>query len=345
MRVKYVDGFRGFALLSMVFLHFYDALSVTSIYTDAPVYIKEINNLIINPLSLFAFVSGISAYLFITKYSSTHTKRETSLKTIKTYGKYILLSLPFTLFMWDAQTFIQWNEAIQGIGLSALVTALIINYFKPKTPELTISIILITLTRYYLMIANPLIDVFPYNPELVNPLILLGSTGLNALFRGTFSIFNLLPLMLSGIIFYKATNKYSINKLLISSTALTIISLLLHYNGFPINFYAKSINFTLFGISTACMTNAIILYFYNKENRINKILTRAGIMSLSLYVWHHLIFIKPISMFYKDTLTEIPALTLSIILTTLSYLIVKHVRLTLKPASTTILKQENTTTE
>ena len=337
-RIKYVDGFRGFALLSMVFMHVYDALAKTSIYTDAPFFIKAINTPLFNPPALFTIVSGMSVYLAVTHLLKNNTKSETAKKTAITYIKYIMLSLPFTIFMWGLPTYLEWNEAIQGIGLSALITALIIIYLKPRNYELILSIILLTLARGYILESQPLSNIFPYNTDLTNPLITLGSTVLNALYRGWFSVMNLVPLMLSGIIFYKATRKHSVKKLLILSALLTIISIYLHFNGLSIDYYSKSINFTLYAIGSCGIIFSIIKWVYDK--REISFLTKAGMHSLGIYISHHLLILKPIWIYWRDTLPEINAFLIAIPLTWLAYMIVKHVKITIKP-NATILKEKN----
>ncbi len=320
-RVKYIDGFRGFALLSMVVLHIYNALAYSSIYTDAPFFIKVINAPLINPPALFSFVSGMSVYLMVHNKLKSELRVNIAKKVIKCYGKYILLSLPFTIFMWGLTTYLQFNEAIEGIGLSAIIVSLIIIYFKPKKFEMIVSIFLMSITRW-LLINSQLGDLFPYVPNLNNIPSVIGSVFLNALYRGYFSILNLVPIMLGGILFFKATKKG--NPLMIS-LILTIASIILHFNCFPINYYTKTINLTFWDISSSCLTLSVILIPYHKEwHWITKPLTISGFASLFLYIGHQLIIIKPLTVFAENSLPEWLAMIIALIITFIFYKIAEH---------------------
>lgn len=323
MRVTYVDGFRGLSLLIMVFIQIYDALSVTNIYTDPPFFINAIKTVTPWPPSiLFSFVSGMSVYLLIKNKLKNNTRWEVIKHVLKTYGLYIIISIPFTIFMWGTATYFQWNEAIQGIGVSAIIVALILLYLKPRDFELLISIPFITLARHFIQ-SSVLSDLFPYTPSLNEPITILGSTLINMLYKGWFSVLNIVPLMLAGILFYKATRKGFSKKLIITSSMILLISLMLNFTILPIDYYAKSINMTFYGISISSVIFSLILLAYERKARFTNTLTIAGKSTLFLYMGHNLLLLKPIYLFASDLLQEWLALLLTFPLTALFYLLAK----------------------
>jgi hypothetical protein len=307
----------------MVFIQIYDALARTSIYTDPPFFIEAIRTVTPWPPSiLFSFVSGMSVYLLINKCLRTKTKNETTKKVLITYGKYILISLPFTVFMWDLTTYFQWNEAIQGIGLSAIIIALILIYLKPKKLELLISIPLITLARHFIQ-SSKLGELLPYSPPLNEPLTIIGSSLINMLYRGWFSVLNLIPLMLAGILFYKATIKGFSKELIVISSTILAVSLILNFTLMPIDYYTKSINMTLYGIGICSVTFSLLLLAYERKARLTNALTIAGMSTLFLYLGHNLLLLKWVYLFAKDSLPEWLALLLASGLTVLFYYLAK----------------------
>ena len=131
-RLEYVDIFRGIALLIMITIQIFNYLSVSSIYTTPPYYVGTINSVTwVPPSLLFTFVSGMSVFLLIRKKldKNDRSRKQTFLEVFKRYGKYVLISLPFTIIMWNIGTYFGWEEAIQGIGLTAIITALFLIIF------------------------------------------------------------------------------------------------------------------------------------------------------------------------------------------------------------------------
>jgi hypothetical protein len=325
LRVDYVDGFRGLTLLIMVFIQIYDSLAYSSIYTDPPFFIEAIHTVTpLPPSILFSFVTGMSVYLMIKNKLKKDTKANVIRKVLWTYGKYLLISIPFTTFMWGFSTYLEWNEAIQGIGLSAMITALIILCWKPKDYELLLSIPLLTITRHFLLLIQPLGELFPYHPPLNNISLMLGSVFVNALYRGWFSVYNLLPLMFAGVLFYKATRKMRVNKLLLISSIILIASLVINFTVMPIDYYGKNMSLTLYGIGACMVTFSLILMAYNKKKGFTKALTIAGLSSLFLYLSHNLLLLKWVYLFANNSLPEWLALTLSFPLTYAFYWLAKN---------------------
>ncbi len=303
MRIKYVDEFRGLALLIMMFIQIYDALAKTSIYTDPPFFVKEFDMVTLLPPSiLFSFVSGISVYLLL-KNRKNYTKKELFYSLIKRYGIYILISLPFTTFMWGLTTYLQWNEAIQGIALSGIILGLIIIFLAPSDVELILSAMIITLIRHYLMkVYVP----FPYTPKFDNTFF--ASLLLNMIYRGWFSITNLLPLMIGGILFFKIIKRKPMLALIVGGVILGI-SLTLHFTGLlKIDYYRKSINMTIYGIGSCFIVFGLIYFLRNKLEFLSII----GLASLFLYISHNVLLLKPLYVFYRNKFDEVLAFIFAI---------------------------------
>ena len=283
-RLEYVDIFRGIAIVIMVAVQIFDYLSVSNIYTNPPYYVEVINSgTLVPPPLLFTFVSGMSVFLLVRKRLEINksTRKRTFLEIFRRYGKYVLISLPFTIIMWNIITYIGWEEAIQGIGLTAIFTALsliiLYKYIKrinSKIGYISLIILIIIFSFLQSMIPKMLDDsslasIFPRQPNLDNTnfFLIFGSLVLNAFFRGWFSITNLFPIMLGGIILINLINddKISHKKLIFISSIPLLFSIFLHLLGYNIDYYRRSFAFTFFAIGEAALICSVIYLIYKKS--------------------------------------------------------------------------------
>ncbi len=259
-RIAWIDALRGFAVFFMIFTHLINVLSVHSIYTDPPYYSRFLDTplpFIPSPPILFTFISGMCVYISM-------RKRNFSLKgwihIVKRYGSYILLSLLFTSFVFGFGTFLGWNEAIQGIGLTAIFFAALL-----LLPDAILAIIAISLA-----IANQFVW-FECNSVACAPF-----------FGGFFSVANLLPIMIAGYLFFKrkVDGRYGF--------ILIFIALLLHLAGIPISYFQRTANYKLFAIGMA------MVFAYMIQAKPLRILQNFGRLSVIPYVLHFVLIYKPI---------------------------------------------------
>ncbi|MFW6025913.1 MAG: heparan-alpha-glucosaminide N-acetyltransferase domain-containing protein, partial [Candidatus Woesearchaeota archaeon] len=184
-RIHFLDVFRGFALFYMIFFHILDYLSVESIYRDFPYYISWIQQpTLIPPPLLFMFISGISVFIFTLRRlkikNSLDVLKELSLR----YGKYLIVSFFFCYVMWGPDYFFGFEEALQGIAISAIFLGVMIVLFDKSYWEKSFIpiIVIMSLFRHYFSY---------YQYEFVG----LFEVFYNLLIGGWFSLFNIAPLM------------------------------------------------------------------------------------------------------------------------------------------------------
>jgi len=341
-RLEYVDIFRGIALLIMVTIQIFDYLSVSSIYTTPPYYVETINSVTwVPPSLLFTFVSGMSVFLLVKKkiYANNTSPKKAFLEVFKRYGKYVLISLPFTLIMWNIRTYFGWEEAIQGIGLTAIFTALFLIIFLKYVPKINsklgyTSLIFLILAFGLLQSMIPkFIDnsflgtIFPRYPSDVGFLSLIGGLIFNAFFRGWFSIANLFPMMIGGVILISLINesKISNKKLILMSAIPLFFSILLHLFGYNINYYGRSFALTPFAIGQSALICSITYTIYKNSTR--KYLLRTwnflkifGATAFFVYIFHYLVILKVLEITsLKDLLPDLYSWIITIPLIVLVY--------------------------
>lgn len=346
-RLEYVDIFRGIALLIMITIQIFDYLSVSSIYTTPPYYVGTINSVTwVPPSLLFTFVSGMSVFLLIKKKLDRNDKsgKQTFLEVFRRYGKYVLISLPFTIIMWNIGTYFGWEEAIQGIGLTAIVTALFLIIFLKYNPKINSKVsytILISLILVFgllqsiipkLIESSSLGTLFPMQPSSINFLSLLGGLIFNALFRGWFSVVNLFPIMLGGIILISLINedKISNKKLIILSAIPLLFSIFLHLIGYNINYYGRSFALTTFAIGQSALICSVTYSIY--KNSTKKYLLKTwnflkifGIAAFFVYIFHYLAILKVLEITsLKDLLPDLYSWIITIPLVILVYFSAKY---------------------
>jgi len=310
VRLEWVDVVRGIAILDMIGLQIFDVLSKHNIYTDPPYYFASLGWVLpIPPPVLFTFVAGMSVFLLINKLQEQKAKGIIP-GVIKRYGIYVLISLPFTWFMWNLSTYLHWEEAIQGIGLTAIFLSLIL-LAKPKNSHIlamvfgfaALQAVLFYFTKN--LVINPLIDVL-----------------LNALVRGWFAVVNLLPLMLGGVLFFKFIKSGKpLKGSLALATVFLVTGIVLHLAGLQIDYYGRSFAFSLFAVGLAALITLSVFYIWKKLPSVNwRPFVAFGQASFAVYVGHYLLILKPAQIFgVKDTMPDWLAFLFMIALVTAVY--------------------------
>lgn len=310
-RLEYVDVFRGVAILDMIILQIFDVLSKLNIYSDPPFYYAPLNWTSFPPPLLFTFVAGMSVFLLTEKLQQN--KESAPFKVVKRYGFYVLISLPFTWFMWNLATYLSWNEAIQGIGLTAVFLSLIL-MAKPRNRDLLVMTLVFSglqAALFYLTRGNSYgmaTDVF-----------------LNALVRGWFSVANLLPLMLGGVLFFKLIRAEKLKSALILALGFTIAGILLHLAGLKIDYYGRSFAFSIFAVGLAALV-VLAVYAAWSKYRINwRPAAVLGQASFAIYIGHYLFMVKPLRLLgLADKLGDWISLALTIVLVIAIYFVVEY---------------------
>lgn len=330
-RLEWLDSFRGMALLYMVICHLFNYFSINSIYKTSPYYIHELNSAtLFPPPYLFLFVSGMSVFLLRRKLLSIGLK-PTQIITgvIRRYGFYVLLSLPFTTIMFGFNTYFQWEEAIQGIGMAAIFTMIILLFVKPKLRYyLPIIVLFYILLNLLLGISGGIgtFNEFPVDFDIEGYSItqLIIGTLVNLLFGGWFSLLTLIPIMLGGIIFLKnfLDNEYRKNTTL--SLLFLLSAVVLHLIGFEIDYYNRSFSL-IFLIIGECGLVCSVMYYLSEIKGMkffSKPLSVYGRFSLWIYVGHFLLIVKTFQiMGWADTLTDGVSWLLAIFFATLIYIL------------------------
>lgn len=318
VRLEYVDVFRGVAILDMIILQIFDVLSKYNIYTDPPFYYAPFNMAAFPPPLLFTFVAGMSVFLLSEKMRQAQEKG-IFFKILKRYGFYVLISIPFTWFVWNISTYFGWNEAVQGIGLTAIFLSLIL-LAKPRNKHLLAMIFGFSALQAVLFFYAKTI------PSDYSSLLSAAETiAVNALVRGWFSVANLLPLMLGGVLFFKLIKSDKFKTALVLSAVFLLAGILLHVAGLKIDYYARSFAFSLFGVGLAALTILAVFYIW-KHVKLNwHPVVVLGQASFAVYIGHFLFIIKPLRVFgLADKLNGWLALAFTIGLVVMIYFVMNY---------------------
>lgn len=297
-RLEYVDVFRGFALLTMVVWHVFNVLAVADIYTDAPYFIAAFSMPTpFPPPLLFAFVSGMSVFLLCKKL--TEGKRGNLKRRIfKRYMKYVLVSLPFTAVVFSPLTYLRWEEALQGIGLTAIFAALILLYVRPGVRGLTALILGAAALEALLLSwvsSTPALNPYPLSPSL-EPTSLVGSVLFNAFVGGWFSVANLLPMMLGGALMLRLLQESRSRAAFHTSTLFIAAAVVLHAAGMPISYYGRTFAFALFSVGQPMLILYVLYALYARVPRFLSFMRVLGRESLLVYLGHFVLVVKPLEL-------------------------------------------------
>ena len=317
-RIDSIDLFRGFAILQMIFWQIFDFFARVDIYNDVPYYIPIFNMPIHGTgVAFFAFISGTSAYISLSrKLNKNAGKRDIIKHLIKRYGGYILLSLFFTTFVFEFKTFYTWSEAIQGIGLATLVAALVVMLFRSKFVLAALSLVIILAQPFLRQFIETsfIIQNFPESQISFDIFSNVISIFLNSAFRGFFSLSNLLPIALFGIILSHFLLEVNKKRVIKSSLALgimfTLVSIFLHFSISRIDYYNRSSSYLLFYIGLSFLSFSLIEFLLKKfkRNSIFDVLVLFGKASMVAYLAHYMLIYKLLSVLNYESVFD-PAIS------------------------------------
>lgn len=325
-RIAYVDGFRGLALFTMVTIQLFDVLARASIYTTPPYYAEAINSVTWFPPSfLFTFVTGMSAWLLMRSRRKRGLEGLTLVKAVALkYGKYVVLSLPFSIIVFDFPTFLRWNEAIQGIGTGAIATALLyvgMSRFGEIDTRTGWSLLagIVFLGGIAQGQLHDLAIGLPVDPTQAEALGTAGlALGANIFFRGWFSLINLIPIMAGGTLFFLILRDRGVRTTAGIGAVMMAAVTAIHMYAIPIDYYGRSISMTYFAVAECFLifSGLYLLYANEITDRIRYWLNIFGKTAFVVYAGHYLFIIKPLwSTGYADMLGDWQAWVLTVPLT------------------------------
>lgn len=295
-RLQYVDVFRGIAILVMIFFHFVHVLSPVNVYTDFPYYLESLGIFSFPPPPfLFLFVAGMSAYLLVTRRKEQgKAVPEIVQNVVVKYGRYVAISLPFTVLVFGLGTWLAWEEALQGIGLTIIVLSLLyllvpFNWFT----GLGMMAVAAVLQAQRTLLFETITSILPAtNNNIVNE---AGMLLWNAVFGGYFSVTNLLPFAIGGLFTIRFLHRdEQPNRVLIMGTVLTAVSVLLSVAGYSLKFYARDVPLGFFGAGTSMLVYYGIYRAWERyrDKSVFNILASFGRMAFLVYIWSWILVIK-----------------------------------------------------
>ena len=295
-RLQYVDVFRGIAILLMIFFHFIHVLSPVNVYTDFPYYVETIGVFSFPPPPfLFLFVSGMSVYLLITRRREQGTSPIGIVQDIFIkYGQYVAISLPFTLLVFGLETWLAWEEALQGIGVTIIVLSLLY-LFVPLNWVTGLGLMTVSavVQAERTLLFKAITGIFPATTHnVVNG---AGMLVWNVVVGGYFSVTNLLPFAIGGLFMIQYLHeRKQPTCALIMGTVLTAVSLLLAIGGFSLKFYIRDLPLGFFGTGTSMLVYYGVYRVWDRysETAVFSILTAFGQMAFLVYIWSWLLIIN-----------------------------------------------------
>lgn len=304
-RIQYVDVFRGVAILVMIFFHFIHTFAPVNVYADFPYFIEDIGVvpfiesfgmfIFPPPPYLFLFVAGMSSYLLVTKRRSDgFDPLQIARNVAQRYGFYVLISLPFTWFVFDLGTWLAWEEALQGIGVTIIVLALL--YIKVDLTlvtglaALTVSAVL---QAYRLSIHEWVTGVVPATG--VGAVDWIGVFLWDAVFGGYFSVTNLLPFAIGGLLMIRLLYEWEQpRRALYLSTGLIVVAFVLVALGRSLHFYQRDVPLAFFGVGGAMLIYCGVYWLWTRygEHRAFDVMAVFGKLAFLVYIWTWILVIK-----------------------------------------------------
>lgn len=295
-RLPYVDVFRGVAILIMIFFHFIHTLAPVNVYADFPYFLESLGIFSFPaPPFLFLFVAGMSSYLLVTKRRNEgYSRKETAKNVVRKYGRYVLISLPFAWIVFGLETWLAWEEALQGIGLSIIILALLYQFVDLDiyTGAVTMFISAV-LQSQRTLIFNKLTAILPviHNELIVGAGMLLW----NAFFGGYFAVTNLLPFAIGGLLMIKLLYERETPRIaLFLGAGFTVFSFLLTVAGYSLQFYARDVPLGFYGAGTAMMIYYAVYWIWEQhpDAAVFEVLSTIGKLAFLIYVWSWIAVIK-----------------------------------------------------
>jgi len=317
-RIESVDILRGIAVLQMVFFQAFDFFARANIYSDSPYFIQSMS-MPVNGIGvgLFAFITGVGVYLSIRKGISSGSGRLTVFRRVlRRYGSYILISLFFTSFVFGFGIFYSWNEALQGIGLSALVAALLLLSFQNIYVIAALGVLISFLQPYARTLIEQNMASFPHLMFVFNAMLL-----------GFFSLATILPLTLFGIFLgfqiVMFGRDVAVKKSFCIGVILTLTALLMHASGFRIDYYGRSPSLMVFFSGISFLSFSLVEFFIGGRVQNSRgILPVFGRRALFCYLFHFVFIYKPlVYLGIESTFGALPSILLAALSVYVIYLI------------------------
>lgn len=295
-RLQYVDVFRGIAILVMIFFHFVHVLSPVNVYTDFPYYLESWGIFSFPPPPfLFLFVAGMSAYLLVTrrKEQGKSVPEIVQIVVVK-YGRYVAISLPFTVLVFGLGTWLAWDEALQGIGLTIIVLSFLyllvpFNWVTGLGVMTVVAVLQAERTRLFEAITGIL-------PVTTNNIV--NGAGMllwNAVVGGYFSVTNLLPFAIGGLFTIRFLHRQEQpRRVLAMGSTLTAVSLLLAMAGFSLRFYVRDLPLGFFGAGASMLVyyGVYLAWERYRDTTVFDMLASFGRMAFLVYIWSWILVIK-----------------------------------------------------
>lgn len=300
-RLQYVDVFRGIAILVMIFFHFIHTFAPVNVYADFPYYIASLGLFTFPPPPfLFLFVAGMSSYLLVTKRRSQGLETLQIIRNVaRRYGFYVLISLPFAWFVFGLDTWLAWEEALQGIGLTIIVLGAIYALY-----DIDLYSGLLLMTGSAILQANRDIvftQITQVLPTVHVPVLeQMGMVLWNATFGGYFAITNLLPFAVGGLLMIKLLyEREQPRRTFFLGIFLTGIAGALVLLGYSLRFYARDVPLGFYGAGSAMLIYYAVYWVWERHDsaRIFEILSAFGRVAFLVYIWSWILVIKTAEVF------------------------------------------------
>ncbi|MBD3260088.1 MAG: hypothetical protein GF334_00120 [Candidatus Altiarchaeales archaeon] len=295
-RLFYVDVIRGFALVYMVLCHLFTYFSLQSVYFSKPYFIPELNiPTLLPPPYIFFVVAGMSVYLLVQKRVGGGVQCwGLFFQVLRRYGVYVLVSLPFTWFMFGFNTYYVWGEAIAGIGLAAVFVGGLLS-LRDWDGRLLL-VFGVVFFGFKGVFYHFLGSLAPYEVVSTDLRVFILGLLVNMGFRGWFSLATSVPMLLAGVAYVKWFIQGDEGRVLFFSVFCLFIALGLHLAGFEINYYDRSPS-TVFFIYAESGLLCFFLHglsqkpFFKEKLEGLKVF---GFYSLFIYLGHFLFIVKPL---------------------------------------------------
>lgn len=293
-RIVYVDWFRGLAIIYMTVWQVTRFFSVNDFYSEFPFWLKEFDAALSFPI-VPAFAAALGAGLMIYLTKSRSKGFLTSFRRVgKRFFMLIGLSLVLSVIMWDFNTFFNWSEALQGVGVVGIFAFAVLYFELPTVFLIVLSVFLGVFQGLALPVLNSLVSSFPYDYSGLTYFV--PSIVFNALFRGFFSVMNLLPYALWGAVMVSVLKQNRARTVFLMGAGLMIFSLVMHANGWPIDHYRRSSGIYVFQIGMVSCVFAAMSYLSSTRlaSGISKALNPFGRESLVVYLANYFLVFKPL---------------------------------------------------
>lgn len=217
-----------------------------------------------NWLSIFMLVSGVSLWLMVNKrLQKGYSKTKILLRGLKRYGFYVVLSLFFSLWCFNFDTFLGLNEILGAIGVYALISlALLLVFYNVEFSFFPLMFLVFGLSFW----------AKDFLPDRFFPFWLI------------------LPFFFAGIFLSKLVLEKKLKELLFFDLSLLPIMSFLAFLGDNISYVDKSLSFIVFNVFIVVLLFVLVIGFEN--SRFLQFFSFVGKYALFFYVLHFAVWFK-----------------------------------------------------